>query len=98
MAAISGGLRGRCNLCGLMMLSVNNAGNIGKEEFVRRKVLIFSVIEGCNMLKRNVEDYQILLKGMVGGRSITHSRITKATKTSNLFNVKVCKDAVVVKI
>lgn len=51
-----------------MMLSVNNAGNIGREEFVRRKVLMFSVIEGCNMLKRNVEDYQILLKGMVGAR------------------------------
>ena len=38
-------------------MSQKNAGNIGSERSVRYNAFMYSIIESCKMVKRNVEDY-----------------------------------------
>ena len=38
-------------------MSLKNAGNIGSERSARYNAFMYSIIESCKMVKRNVEDY-----------------------------------------
>lgn len=38
-------------------MSLKNAGNIGSERSARHNAFMYSVIESCKMVRRNVEDY-----------------------------------------
>lgn len=38
-------------------MNLKNAGNIGSEQSARHNAFMYSLIESCKMVKRNVEDY-----------------------------------------
>ncbi len=50
-------------------MNLKNAGNIGSEESARHNAFMYSIIESCKMVKRNVEDYlKLLLERLRGAK------------------------------